>query len=110
MSNPFSFFRLFVAVNGYDGRYLYQVGVVFLSVLYFILFIIGFFGGAAGIVFSLIIVPFLFVLQLMILRVCAEALLTVLLMPQYMRPQDNAVTDTQPQTATYPSSVVVNDM
>lgn len=98
------FFCTFLCTRS-DGRHLYQIGVVFLSVLYFILFIVGFFGGAAGIVFSLIIVPFLFVLQLMVLRVTAEALMTVLLMPQFMRPHEQAMSGTQQNTA-YPSVVV----
>lgn len=87
-------------------RHLYQVGVVFLSVFYFILFIVGFFGGAAGIVFSLIIVPFLFVLQLMILRVMAEALLSVLLLPQYFRPTEANMPNAHAHTGYGPSVVV----
>lgn len=76
--------------------------------LYFILFIVGFFGGAAGIVFSLIIVPFLYVLQLMLLRVVAEALLSVLLLPQYFRPTNGGATAMT--GASYGTSVVVAGM
>jgi hypothetical protein len=77
-------------------------------VLYFILFIVGFFGGAIGIVFSIIIVPFLYVLQLMLLRVVAEALLSVLLLPQYFRPSNGgaAVTGVSPHVGYGPSVVV----
>lgn len=76
--------------------------------LYFILFIVGFFAGAGGIVFSLIIVPFLYVLQLMLLRVVSEALLSVLLLPQYFRPTNGgtAMTGAAAHVGYGPSVVV----